>query len=438
MKEIVCIFLAVIFLLTGCAAPTQLKNVKSEPVTLTLGGIGMIGKPIEASIKEFNKSQDQVIVVLRDYADLAEGGNYEQAATMLTTEVLSGHAPDLLYFPGSWFLGSDTEDILSPLPFIGQNLLLDLDPMLEQDSELSANDLLIWKALHQYGGMYLLSDRFTIQTVLCSQAFYEQNRNWTIQDYLDLEANLPDGSRMMDAMNPTYLMRSIGCRYMQQALDVSHAVCDFDNEMFISILTSAASVKESDPTEGTTGVTVQMLEGTLMGCYTELAVPGNIAFDRAEAGIDTPMAYIGWPTPDGSCGSDVRLPGAVAIVSGTDNPDACWQFIRYYVMNPYMDERSIHGAGGMGPECGSPIYIPALPKYPEKPEKNTRLQILQQDADTLWAIASQCDTMSYYDEVIMKLILEEANEMLLGNATPEETAKHIQVRASLYMQEKYG
>ena len=46
--------------------------------------------------------------------------------------------------------------------------------------------------------------------------------------------------------------------------------------------------------------------------------------------------------------------------------------------------------------------------------------------------------MSFYDDAVMDIILEEAQELLAGNGTAAETAKNIQDRASLYMLEQYG
>lgn len=63
---------------------------------------------------------------------------------------------------------------------------------------------------------------------------------------------------------------------------------------------------------------------------------------------------------------------------------------------------------------------------------------LQWDADVFRALVDQCTTMNFYDDAVMDIILEEAQELLAGNRTAAETAKNIQERASLYMLEQYG
>ena len=416
------------------AAEADTADAAAEPVTLKLAGIDITGEPIDAMVKAFNQAQDAIVIELTDYGTEFGPEEKERAASLLTTEILAGNRPDLLYFPDLWFRGTETVNLLSPLPFIGQGLLLDLDPYVAQDPDLHPEDILIWDALHQYGGLYLVSDLFSVQTVVCAPSFYADHAGWTIAEYLELEAALPDGCRMFDAMHPAYFLLGIGSRYMQKALDLEQAACDFDNAEFIALLDSATKVREYTPVwDG--GVCNQMMKGTLIGCYTDVRAPWSVAFDRTEAGRTEPMAYIGWPTPDGSGGSDIHLLGSLGVMADTAHKDACWQFVKYMIMNPgYIYDKKLEVRNQ-----GFPLYIPAMPENPETlTDPNRLFEPLQSDADAFRALAAQCTTMSFYDDAVMDIILEEAQELLAGNVTAAETAKNIQNRASLYMLEQYG
>ena len=414
------------------AAEADTADAAAEPVTLKLAGIDITGEPIDAMVKAFNQAQDAIVIELTDYGTEFGPEEKDRAASLLTTEILAGNRPDLVYFPDLWFLGTETVNLLSPLPFIGQGLLLDLDPYVAQDPDLQAEDILIWDALHQYGGLYLVSDLFSVQTVVCAPSFYADHAGWTIAEYLELEAALPDGYEMMDAMNPAYFLLGIGSRYMQKALDLEQAACDFDNAEFIALLDSATKVREYTPVwDG--GVCNQMMKGTLIGCYTDVRAPWSVAFDRTEAGRTEPMAYIGWPTPDGSGGSDIHLLGSLGVMADTAHKDACWQFVKYMIMHPgYIYDMEVRNQG-------FPLYIPAMPENPKTlTDPDHLFEPLQSDADAFRALAAQCTTMSFYDDAVMDIILEEAQELLAGNRTAAETAKNIQDRASLYMLEQYG
>ena len=445
MKRIIA-WISALLLLTGCTAGSTAgeapqdaaepaSDVTAEPVTLKLAGIDITGEPIDAMVKAFNQAQDAIVIELTDYGTEFGPEEKDRAASLLTTEILAGNRPDLLYFPDLWFLGTETVNLLSPLPFIGQGLLLDLDPYVAQDPDLHAEDILIWDALHQYGGLYLVSDLFSVQTVVCAPSFYADHTGWTIAEYLELEAALPDGYEMMDAMNPAYFLQGIGSRYMQKALDLEHAACDFDNAEFIALLDSATKVREYKAEWEGKGVCALMMDGTLMGCYTNVQGSWSIAFDRTEAGRTEPMAYIGWPTPDGSGGSDIHLLGSLGVMADTAHKDACWQFVKYMIMNPgYIYDKKLEVRNQ-----GFPLYIPAMPENPETlTDPNRLFEPLQSDADAFLALVDQCTTMNFYDDAIMDIILEEAQELLAGNVTAAETAKNIQDRASLYMLEQYG
>ena len=440
-------WLFVLLLLAGCSAhptvteapqdaagPVSAADTAAEPVTLKLAGIDITGEPIDAMVKAFNQAQDAIVIELTDYGTEFGPEEKERAASLLTTEILAGSRPDLVYFPDLQFWGTSTINLLSPLPFIGQGLLLDLDPYVAQDPDLHPEDILICDALHQYGGLYLVSDLFSVQTVVCAPSFYADHAGWTIAEYLELEAALPDGCRMFDAMHPAYFLLGIGSRYMQKALDLEQAACDFDNAEFIALLDSATKVREYTPVwDG--GVCNQMMKGTLIGCYTDVRAPWSVAFDRTEAGRTEPMAYIGWPTPDGSGGSDIHLLGSLGVMADTAHKDACWQFVKYMIMNPgYIYDKKLEVRNQ-----GFPLYIPAMPENPETlTDPNRLFEPLQSDADAFLALVDQCTTMNFYDDAIMDIILEEAQELLAGNVTAAETAKNIQDRASLYMLEQYG
>ena len=64
------------------------------------------------------------------------------------------------------------------------------DPLLASDTELSAEDIVPWNALHEYGGLYLLSPTFGIEALSCSQQTQQLYTDWTIAEYLALEKSL--------------------------------------------------------------------------------------------------------------------------------------------------------------------------------------------------------------------------------------------------------
>ena len=58
------------------------------------------------------------------------------------------------------------------------------------------------------------------------------------------------------------------------------------------------------------------------------------------------------------------------------------------------------------------------------------------DADKLLDFLDAIENLNEYDSAIMDIIKSECQAMFAGDKTPEETAKLIQSRASLYVAEQ--
>ena len=421
---------------TGESAPAPAREAvideASGKTVLTLAGVRMQAYGWDALAKQFNAQSADYIVELRDYftGEVVEGGSVpseeemdryradlQDAKTRLHTDIIAGNAPDMLVF-----------DALSPLPYLGKGLLLDLDPYLAAAADISPEDILGWDALHEYGGLYVLARQFVVETLMCSQAFYDAHRGWTVADYLEIEQGLRTDQQMIYYMSPEEFLTQMGGQYLTKALDLAHASCAFDNPEFIAILNGALACRQYEALDyAGTLAGVRMEQGELMCCAVWLDRPSSVTFDRVQAG--TQLAYIGWPTADGSCGSVAALYGDISAFASTSCPEGCWEFLKYVLQN-----------GADPVYFGSPVYAPRM-----------REQTAQQNADggkyttaseanieAYIAAARACPAMAYRDEAVMTIIQEECAPLLRGEGPAADAAKRIQSRASLYMTEQYG
>ncbi len=350
----------------------------NEKIKLTVGGIGLNESSIMGSINEFNATNEKYQIVTEDYADAA--ASLDQARTVMQTKAMAGDGPDIISFEG-----------ISPLKWIGAGMLYNMDGLVAGDPDINENDILIWNALHEYNGLYLMSPTFWTETLACSSETMQKYEGWTINDYLEIEKSLDSNQSMIYYMNPENFIVSIGGRYLQKALDLVNASCDFDNEEFISILESAVQA----------------------GCY--------------EACGQT-LSYIGWPTVDGSNGTDIRLTQAVGINKATKNIEGCWEFVKYLLKNPIL----IDNASGM------PTYAPLVNEDLKMLNSGEpKFKTTEEDMEIVINLAKESEQLTYYDEEVMNIILNESSAFIQGNASASETAKRIQSRVSLYMKEQY-
>lgn len=385
-----------------------------EKIELIIGGIDLNERSIVGIINSFNEENTKYQIVIEDYSDGAASLN--QARTVMQTKAMAGDGPDLISFEG-----------ISPLKWIGAEMLYNMDGLVAEDPDIDENDILIWNALHEYNGLFLMSPTFWTETLACSSEIMQMHEGWTIDDYLEIEKSLDSNQNMIYYMNPENFLVSIGGRYLQKALDFVNASCDFDNEEFISILESAvqAGCYEAtyDPNE--TGQQ-KVIRGKLICFFSGLMTGQDVAFDREECGQT--LSYIGWPTVDGSNGTDIRLTQAVGINKATKNIEGCWEFIKYLLKNPIL----VNNTSGM------PTYAPLVKEDLEMLNSGEpKFKTTEEDMEIVINLARESKRLTYYDEEVMNIILDESSAFIQGDVSARETAQHIQSRVSLYMKEQY-
>lgn len=384
-------------------------------ITLTLGGIALEGSVVQSIVNDFNASSDSCQVVLEDY--LTSADSLSQAVTVMQTTLLAGSAPDMLCFTG-----------VSPLKWLAAGLLLDMDTLVQADTDIQTEDILIWDALHEYDGLYLLSPTFYVDALSCSAETLQAHAGWTIDEYLQVEQQLRDGQDLLYGMTATEFLRNMGGRYLRTAMDLKNAACDLTTPAFCSILNGSVQAGEYEASyDPNRNVPQRIIAGDLICCYVQLTSGAEVAFDRYRCGQT--LSYIGWPTPDGSCGYDITLPMPVGVCADTKNPDACWSFMKYLLQHPYLTDSA----------SGTPTYAPLLEKQRQVlNELGSPFETTADDIAIVAELAKKCQTLSFYDENALQIIFEEAEIMRQEGFTAKETAERIQSRVSLYMAEQYG
>lgn len=399
---------------------SQANDIPDAPegkTTLILGGIGLSGGALASIVNNFNAENTKYTVVLDDYAENTESP--EQAGTVMRTKMFAGDSADLYYF---------RSDILSPIPWISAGLLYDLDPLIASDSEISEKDIIPWTALHEYGGLYLLSPTFGVVALSCSQQTQQLHTGWTIAEYLDIEKSLRPEQDMIYYMNPKNFLERIGGRYLRGVIDYEHAQCNLDTPEFREILQSALKAGSYDggynPDKN---VPQRIVDGELICCYVGLSSALEVSFDRYRCGQT--LGYVGWPTPDGSNGMDVRLMMPLGVSATTSCPEGCWEFLKYLLLHPWMEYSA----------DGTPVYAPLL---------QDNLDVLKSidvpyaeittfdDVQLIVNLAETSETMDFYDEEARSILLEEMSDLESGNINLDTALSRMQSRLNLYLMEQ--
>ena len=176
-------------------------------------------------------------------------------------------------------------------------------------------------------------------------------------------------------------------------------------------------------------------------------------------------SFIGLPQEDGSVGSSFSLGNGIAMSSTCKDKEGAWSFMREYLMPQYADMDENMMVGGMNlstnkadfekmveramkkeyqldengnqvlDENGQPIEVPKY-TYGFNDLTVEVYATTQEQYDQFMALYNAIDSISTYDENIYKIVNEVAGGYFNGDKTVQDTAKQIQDRVTLYVNEQ--
>lgn len=394
--------------------PSKLSPI-TELVLATVEGDG----GLYSVAADFNRENDRYRVVVKDYS---EGGKYDKdtAIRRLNTDIVGGKHPDLLSFTG-----------LSPFSYISKAYLLDLCERIDSTPDLNRQDILILDKLQVDGGVYFMSSSFNIMTLVARYSEFGDRKGWTLEEYLQIEKKLPKGANTMYNTTRENFLRRLSARYLDAGVDWSAGTCDFESEEFYSILEASKRIDENPEEKnlkeaGFIYPSVRVATGALVAVTTWVENIGKLAFEEKMA--KSKLSFIGWPSVDGSCGSDIYLSQPLGICAESDNIEGSWEFLKSMLKGANPDD---YGK--------IPVYKPILQTQIERAQKDESflgIMITEEDTNRFMSLLSEIESIGLYDETILSIIEEEASGYFAGVRGAEEAAKLIQSRVSLYLSER--
>ena len=382
--------------------------------TLKLAAIDPSGT-LASRAAAFNAADSEYSIIIQDYSQSGELDD-ETALTRLNADIISGKLPDMVCFSR-----------ISPYPFIRKGLLADFKEYINASERISLEDISILKALENKGKIYFISASFDFETLVARYSDFGDSYGWTLERYLEAEKALPDDVETIHNMTRDSFIDCVVSRYIDTAVDWAAGTCSFDSPEFISLMEAGGRIRETpESTDNSYGYgPTKVGEGTRLASLSFVDSVWKLAYEESMAGC--PLSFIGWPTVDGSCGSDLRLRDPVGIING-ENADGCWRFIEYMLLNTSAEGEHM------------PTYAKTLQEKIElaKQDEAAPLKISDADADRFCKLISEIDNTAIYDETILGIIKRECAPFFAGDCTAQQAAANIQSKASIYISEQYG
>ncbi|MCI8801107.1 MAG: extracellular solute-binding protein [Lachnospiraceae bacterium] len=406
----------------------------------------------EPAVVRFNRINEKYRIVLKEYYNYENHENFtlEDALARLYADLVSDHCPDLLEVTG-----------LNLTQLAAQDVFQDLSPYLEQSSVFGPEDF-VSEILDTYtfdGTLVTIPYAVFLETVMGNAGQIDPEAAWTPENVIALadanpDAELFDGADRNDIMN--FLME-----YGENAfVNWNTGECSFDSEQFKSLLEFVKRFPETveyDPDRPSTPSRIQ--SGKVLLKTVELYNFDTIQIDLETFGSDA--VCIGYPTAEGGRHAMTAI-FSYAITSGSKNKDGAWTFIE-----SMLSEEG--GSNGMGfpsvkqrlencledavavkymldekgeiylDENGEPVVIgnTSSVQYGDGWSYTYHTATREEAELILSLLSNACPSFTFIDSgnEIRSIISEEAAAFYAGQKTVEETAKVIQSRAQLYVDE---
>lgn len=401
-------------------------------------------------IVEFNRSHDDVRIVVKDYSQYATEDSTNAGLQKLSTELMSGTGPDI------FLLTSD----MPVSQYEAKGFFQDLWPLIDSDAELSREDLMehFFEALSVDGKLYRVAGGFNLSTVVGKESVVGAGESWTMEELMAALESQPEGTTIFGAYDTrSSILENVIARNADNFINWQDQTCSFDSEEFISYLEFAmrfpeeinyedgiyddASI-ESDALRLRRGN--QMLYRTTLYSFSELVYASNVFGETVN--------FIGYPTNGGNS-SYFSVDSALAISASCANTEAAWEFIRteltedyqtssysyYFPTNRHAFEAQAQNAMTVQYEddesYGEKRPIPMTYIWYGQEDSQEIYHMTQEEYDTFWKLYESCNSFYAYNMEITDLITDQCSAYFAGQKTAEETARLIQDRVGLYVME---
>lgn len=387
-------------------------------------------------IDRFNRSHDDVQIVVKDYSYSATDG---QGPDRLLVEMASGQVPDII-------------DLGGPLPLyqmVKKGYLEDLWPYIENDPELGREGVLEnpLKLSEVDGGLYMLFGKVEINTMVSSPELVGDRTGWTLQELRDAFAAMPEGSTVLSFNTSREEIAGSLLRYSADAyVDREAGTCSFDDPSFRSLMEFVQMLPGIEEVEEEIGGIdyIDVLRDARSWQQKGLQLLEEIDLTFRELQLQDMLwggrcALIGYPTEDGSNGSTFRPRGPqLGISASCENKEAAWEFVRTVMTGPagsLTDTPLKREQYEIKRNTSMTVKAP-VDFDPVTHEEITAPPLTEERAREFDDFFNSIDKIEIWDGPLMNLIYEICDPYFAGARDLDETIRLLQNRVGLYLSEQ--
>jgi ABC-type glycerol-3-phosphate transport system substrate-binding protein len=412
---------------------------------------------IKGEIIKFNKTNPDYRIEVKDYSEYNTDDDYTAGTKKMNTEILSGDVPDIIYMNG-----------LNQEQYVAKGLLEDLTPYMDKDSEVKTSSIMdnVLKAMQIDGKIYTTCSSFGIQTVIGPSSLVGDKPGWTVDQLLAAYKKMPAGATIFDqGTTRADILNSCLSMDMDDYVNWTTKECKFDSDGFKKLLEFSKSFPETfdwdkyyaeNPNANTTPEQM-VAAGKQMLIRTSLY--DFQSYQYSMLSFSGKATCIGYPTSNG-VGNVLTLSPGFSISANCSDKDGAWQFVRTFMTAKYQ-QNSYNGyptnktafdkmlKDAMTPQYqqdengkyvldakGNKIELPRGGMSAENGQSINFYALKQSEADALMSIINSTTKHQVADDSITQIINDESAAFFSGSKSADETAKLVQSRVSIYVNEQ--
>lgn len=432
-------------------APEDIK----DKVVLVYGG-NYIDSDAKRMIIDFNKSDSEYRIVIKDYSQYNTDDDYMAGSTQLNNDILANKMPDILQLD---YYNMPVDS------YISKGLFANVDELIQNDAELSKIEFVdnVFNSYRVNGVLYQVIPRYMVNTFAGKTSIVGDRTSWTMKELLEAAKKMPADASIFGQYSRESFIYAILNYGGSDFVDVSTGKCNFDSDLFVSLLEFAKTLPKEDDLynnpdfdwdEYYSNYESQYRENRTMLKSMYIADFSNMKHE-INGYFGEPVSFVGFPTESGmGAYLDATISFAISAKNGT--AEGAWKFLRTYLTEKYQkgDEENRYSYT-YGLSVHKNVLKEQVKRCMEKSywidENGNKNEyddyfymngqefildpLTQQQADQIYNLVTTVTKHSYYNEDITKIITEEADSFFNGPKSAKEVAGLIQNRVQLFVNE---
>ncbi|MBQ3561771.1 MAG: extracellular solute-binding protein [Oscillospiraceae bacterium] len=465
----------------GTTSLITVEKVPAEEVkekkTITLAAM-YLSQELRNAILDFNRNSDTVRIIATDYSEFNTEEDYTLGLTRLNTEIISGNVPDII-----------CTSELNTNRYAAKGLLEDLMPYIENDMGYDALVTPFFDALRtESGALYEVYSSFGINTLMGRKDVIGETENWTVDKLKELAQTLPEGASVMgESFTKSEAVLMLAGIRSEDFVNWETGECSFDNEEFVKILEFANTFPAEYDWQNSVYIddSISVAVGRQLLCMPYISSFEDFIGSTFYILGDN-VCFAGYPSENG--GETYFSTGGtgLAMSSKCEEKEAAWEFIRTFLTEEFQEEfgwgsfptnrarfeaqakeamtpefggygssSSVVVGGNSGGSANIDFELPAYrkPLVNEQGEEESPKMIrgvsagenyydisiyamTNEEYSAIMELIESAEKINRYDMDIIEIMLEETQQFFAGEQSAEDTAKFIQSRVNLYVNEQ--